>query len=313
MTTRTTERLRRILALLPYAIQHPGTTVEELAERFGVPSRQVLADLNLVELCGLPGYTPDVLIEVAIQDGGVYVRTADYFERPLRITPVEALALYAGAAALAELPGMEQAESLRSGLRKLGAALGPAGVNVELEPGAPSHLEALRSALNERRRVRLEYYSTTRGELTARTVDPWGLIATLGRFYLIGYDHLSGEERMFRADRIKAVELLDEGAAGPPEDFDPGGYRGAFKGEGRLTLTLELSPRAASWFEDYYPVTRAEDLPGGRRRVELPAGGLAWAALLALRLGADGRIVGPSEVLGEARRLAREIAARYRI
>lgn len=314
MSTRTTQRLQRILALLPYAIRHPGTTVEELAARFGVSSAQVLSDLNLVELCGVPEYTPDALIEVAIEDGGVYVHMADYFSQPLRLTPVEALALYAGAAALAELPGMEQADALRSGLAKLGAALdapGGAGIDVELEAGALGHLETLQSALAQHQRVRLEYFSAGRGELTERAVDPWGLIAALGRWYLVGLDHMSGEERMFRVDRIKTAEILPEQAQ-VPEGFDPEGYRRAFKGAGRLTLKLELSPRAAAWFEDYYPVSAAQDLPGGWRRVELPAGGVPWAALLVLRLGAEARAVEPSEVLAEARRLAGAIAARHR-
>lgn len=314
MSTRTTQRLQRILALLPYAIRYPGTTIEELAERFGASRAQVLADLHLVELCGVPGYTPDTLIEVEIANGGVYVRMADYFSQPLRLTPVEALALCAGAAALAELPGMEHADALRSGLAKLGAVLGApgrAGIDVELEAGALGHLEALQTALAERRRVRLEYFSAGRGELTARAVDPWGLIAALGRWYLVGLDHLSGEERMFRVDRIKAVEVTAEEAA-VPEDFDAEGYRGAFKGAGRLTLTLELSARAAAWFEDYYPVSAAGDTGDGWRRVELPAGGVPWAALLVLRLGADARAVEPSEVVAEARRLARTIAARHR-
>ncbi|HWL65262.1 MAG TPA: protein pafC, partial [Actinomycetota bacterium] len=89
-------RLSRILLLLPYAIQHPGVTVGELAGKFGIDKRDLLDDLNLVFLCGLPGYGPGDLIDVDLDEDRVYVRMADYFAAPLRLAPAEALVLYAG-------------------------------------------------------------------------------------------------------------------------------------------------------------------------------------------------------------------------
>jgi proteasome accessory factor C len=219
-------RLSRILLLLPYAIQHPGVSVDELSKKFNVRKGEILDDLNLVFLCGLPGYGPGDLIDVMFDDDRIFVRMADYFAAPLRLTPSEALALYAGTAAIAELPGMEGADALKRALAKLGRALGTglegdgAGIGVKVDPGPSEHMEALQRALSAQRRVHLEYRSASRGELSDRDVDPWGLIAAMGHWYLVGHDHLSGEERMFRVDRIKEVAVTDE-AASVPEDFDP--------------------------------------------------------------------------------------------
>ena len=307
-------RLNRILLLLPYAIQHPGVTIEELSQRFDIGQNELIDDLNLVFLCGLPGYGPGDLIDVEISDEKVYVRMADYFGAPLRLTPAEALTLLAGAEAIAALPGMEGADALERGLDKLRKALGAAGdlggIAVRFEESPGSHLEVLQRAVESGRIVELEYHSSTRADLTERKVDPWGLVAANGRWYLVGRDHLSDEERMFRVDRMKRVSLLDESAE-IPTDFDPERYRGAFSGAGSTVMSVEISPQAARWFEDYYPVRAAQALEDGWRRVELVTSGTTWGATLLLRLGDEARNAAPEEIVVHARELAAAVAAAH--
>ncbi|MDQ4027963.1 MAG: hypothetical protein M3214_07955, partial [Actinomycetota bacterium] len=72
-------RLRRILVMLPYAIRHPGISVDDLSRKFSVRRQELIDDLNLVFLCGLPGYGPGDLIDVTLDEDHVYVRMADYF------------------------------------------------------------------------------------------------------------------------------------------------------------------------------------------------------------------------------------------
>ena len=311
------QRLQRILVMLPFAIHHPGVSVDELAERFNVKTRDLVDDLNLVFVCGLPGYGPGDLIDVTLEEDRVYVEMADYFAAPLRLTPAEALVLYAGGSAILSLPGMEDADALRRALSKVRRALGKgegdgAAVQVQVEGSPGGHLEALQGALREAVQVDLEYFSASRGELTRRAVEPWGLIAALGRWYLVGLDHLTNEERMFRVDRIKSVAVLDAPAP-VPADFDPGRYRGAFSGrDSDMRLTLEISPSAARWFEDYYPVASSESLDDGWRRIVMVASGERWSATLVLRLGRDVRAVAPASVMDASRSLAERIAAAHR-
>ena len=318
MSHRLGTRLGRILLLIPYAIRNPGVTISELSERFGVDREELIDDLQLVYVCGLPGYGPGDLIDVTFAGESVYVDMADYFGAPLRLTPAEALALLAGGATVARLPGMEGAEALRGGLAKLSRALGgpgaesePPGVQVELAHGPAQHMDVLQRALSSRRRVHLEYFSASRGVLTERDVDPWGLIATLGRWYLIAWDHASADERMFRIDRIKRAELLEEPAE-PPSDFDPHRYRSAFRPRDRQeVVSFEISPATSRWFEDSYPVQSVRRLDDGWSAVELVSGGDSWAATLVLRLGSEVRAVQPQSVVKAARALANGLAARH--
>ena len=302
--------------MLPYAIQNPGVSVTELSARFGVDKKDVIDDLNLVFLCGLPGYGPGDLIDVSMEEERIFVGMADYFAAPLRLTPGEALSLYAGGVALTELPDLENADSLRSALRKLGTALGiddeKPGIGIRFEPAPAKHLATLRDALSGRRRVELEYLSAGSDDVTRRTVDPWGLIAALGRWYLVAWDSLRQDERMFRVDRIKSALMLEE-AADVPDDFDAERYKGAFTGAGEQDrTTLEISPDAARWFEDYYPVENATDLEDGWRSVTLISSGDKWIATLMLRLGRDCRNPEPARLTEVARDLASSIAARHR-
>ena len=308
---RLSKRLGRILVLLPYAIQHPGVSVSELARKFDVTKKDLIDDLDLVFLCGLPGYGPGDLIDVELQEDRVYVRMADYFAAPLRLTPTEALALYAGAAALAKSPALGEDSALQSAVVKLGRALGVergegegSGIAVALEPASEAYLGSLRSAIADRKQVCMEYYTASRGELATRTADPWGLIAARGNWYLIAGDHSSGEERMFRLDRIKSLDVLDT-AAEVPDEFDPSAYKGAFRPDAdEDRVTFEISPQAATWFEDYYPVESASDRPDGWRRVELVSSTTRWAAMLVLQLGDQVRAVEPTTVVAEVKSLA---------
>jgi proteasome accessory factor C len=311
-------RLRRILLLLPYAIRHPGVGIGELATKFDVQEKELIDDLNLVFLCGLPGYGPGDLIDATIDEDRVYVRMADYFSSPLRFTPAEALALYAGGEALLGLPGMEEADSLRRALAKLGRALGQQdepgsgiGIAVQLDTAPSDHLESLRQAVAASKRVELDYMSASRGELSTRKIDPWGLVASGGRWYVVALDHLSDEERMFRADRIKKVTVLDE-TAEIPDDFSPESYRSAFRDKPEdETVTFEISPDTARWFEDYYPVRESKELKGGWRKVTLATSGDRWPALLILRLGDQVRKVEPESVRERAETIAASIAQRH--
>jgi proteasome accessory factor C len=148
--------------------------------------------------------------------------------------------------------------------------------------------------------------------MTKRDVDPWGLITALGHWYLVGWDHLAEDERMFRLDRMKDVAITDRSAE-VPGDFDPERYKGAFLGgDEQDRVSFDISPQATRWFAEYYPIESSETLEDGWTRVRLVSGGNRWAATLLLRLASDARNAQPTEIADEARSLAKEIADRHR-
>jgi proteasome accessory factor C len=311
---RTADRLRRLLSVVPYVVRHPGTALPELSTLFDTSEQELLADLNLLFLTGLPPYGPGDLIEVDVDDDGrVWIRMADYFSRPVRLTRSEATAMYLRGTEILGSAGPEESQPLRSALDKIAAtlgheALGELQVEVGDQAGPPGHLHTVRRAAAARERLNIEYYSATRDEVTARRIDPEQVFSAMGNWYVAAWDHRSDAERLFRVDRIRETRRTGEsfeprGLAGPGRDL----YTGS---DEDLTVRLRLGP-GARWVAEYYQVDEAwED--DGSLVVALPTKDLAWVAKLVLRLRGEAEVLDPPELGERVRELVEETMARYR-
>ncbi len=307
-TGRASERLHRLLVIVPYLVQHPGTELAEVTRLFGVREDELAQDLDLLFVSGLPPYGPGDLIDVDIQDGRVWIRMADYFARPIRLTRAEALSLYLRGAALLGTPGMPEAPALASALAKLADGLGPETLGelphrIEAAAGdGPSEtLDAVREAAAARERLRIEYYAASTAETSVREIDPEEVFFAIGNWYVAAWDQLSGEERLFRADRIRSAK--------PTGDrFEPRGLPGAGRrlytpGEGDVGVRLLLRP-GARWVAEYYEVDEEREREDGALEVVLPAGRLEWVRRLLLRLGPEAAPLEPRELKDQVRELA---------
>jgi len=99
------------------------------------------------------------------------------------------------------------------------------GQGVEIDPSrlevmAPSisadepAFEPLWDATGKRRQVSFPYQRATETEPATRRVQPWGLVRSSGRWYVVGHDVDRGEERVFRLSRIVgAVKPTGKSAA----------------------------------------------------------------------------------------------------
>jgi proteasome accessory factor C len=309
------ERLRRLLVAVPYLVKHPGTTVKEASELFGLSEHELVADLDLLFVSGLPPYGPGDLIDVDIQDGRIWISMADYFGRPLRLTRTEAMSLYLRGVALAGVPGLAEAPALASALDKLARGLGPdalGGLPGRVETAGPQRvvetLEQLRRAAKEHERLRIEYYATSGAETTEREIDPEEVFFAIGNWYVAAWDQRSGAERLFRADRMRS-------AVPTGTTFEPRGLQGAGRplytpGRDDVAVTLRLE-RSARWVAEYYETARETELEDGRLEVELPAGRLEWLERLLLRLGTDAEVVAPERLRDRVRELANLTRSRY--
>jgi proteasome accessory factor C len=303
-------RLRRVLALVPWIAEHPGTALAEIAARFGVSEAELEHDLELLPLCGLPPYTPDRLIEVEIIDGHVWIRFAEYFDRPLRFSAEEGLALLTAGRALLAVPGSDERGALATALDKLAGALG-ATEGLSVEVGEPPHLDTLRRAADTRERVEIDYYSFGRNATTSRKIDPRSVFHAFGHWYAAAYCHQAKDERLFRLDRIRAVRPTGEHfdpAAGEEPDFGESVYHPR-SDDPRVTLELDA---AATWVVESYPSEEVEERPDGSWRVVLAVSERAWLERLLLELGPAARVVAPAELQTVGAEAADRLLTRYR-
>jgi proteasome accessory factor C len=284
--------------------------VAEVCQRFGVSEQDLLDDLDLLFLCGVYPFTPDSLIEVDVADGRVWIRFADYFRRPLRLTAPEGLALLGAGSALVAVPGADTDGALARALDKLASVLGvdaDDSVAVELGPAPPEVLALLQRATAERRQLVLDYYSFGRDSLGTRLVEPWQVFNARGQWYLSGFSRDSGGERLFRVDRIRHATIGDESFEPPSVLPDRRTFHAAAAGE---TIVLDLAP-GARWIAEQYPHLGVAEQPDGSLRVTLPVSERAWLERLLLRAGPTARVIDGDQTV--AATAAGRILARYRL
>jgi proteasome accessory factor C len=314
--TTSTDRLTRLLALVPYVMSRDTVSVTEAAEAFGVTEKQLQDDLNLLWCVELRSPDPYCPIDLSYEGGEITVSEAESISRPLRLGADEAAALLVALRMLAELPGSREGETLSRLIAKLEAAAGEAArtsdqVSVEVDRHRSGALGVLQEALEAGRRVHLTYYVAGRDENTTRDVDPMRLLVVDGRSYLEGWCRRAEGVRLFRLDQIVDLVVLDVAASVPedaePIDVDSGLFRPSVA-DVRVTLDLTAAGR---WVADYYPCERVEELGEGRLRIVLRTPDPRWVRGLMLRLGDSGRIVAPRELAGQVKDDAERALALY--
>jgi proteasome accessory factor C len=298
-----TERLQRLLALVPYVISRNVVGMAETATAFGITERELVDDLNLLWCVELRSPDPYCPIDLSYEGGEIVVSEAEAMGRPLRLGVDEACALLIALRMLAELPTMGDGSALSRTIAKLELAAGSAAdpsaqiaVQVD-EVTSESAAAKVADGLNRRRRLHLAYYVPGRDEATERDVDPMRMLLVEGRSYLEGWCRRANAVRVFRLDRILSIQVLDVPAEVPagaePVDVDNGLFRPSPQD---VHVVLELSP-AGRWVAEYYPCEQVEDLPDGWLRIGLRTPDTQLVRRLALRLGEDGRLVAPADLV----------------
>ncbi len=292
-----TERMARLLGVVPWVVEQGGAHLDDIAARFDYPREQLLEDLTQrLFFVGVHPFTPDTLIDVHISDGIVDIQYADWFSQPMRLTGEEATRLLAAGRTVLEMSeGRESstgddeaaAAPLLRALTKLSLSLGSGDtgavdhIDVCLGQAPAETLDALRRAIGGRRQIEIEYYSQGRDAMTVRVVDPARLSSHEGAWYLFGWCHRAGAERVFRVDRIRALTLRDSVA----EVDLPGGRSPALSMDSvDRTATIRLSPEAA-WAADYYPARQRAEHPDGTVDAVFAVAGESWLARLLVQLG----------------------------
>ena len=310
------ERLRRLLALVPYVATRRVVSLPETARTFGMTERELIDDLNLAWCVELRAPEPYCPIDLSYEDGEISISQAESIARPLRLAVDEASALLVALRMLAETGG--DRDAVNRLIAKIEAAAGVAGAassQVTIQqfdsPRVRRVAATLSGALTAGRRVHLRHYVQSRDEDTERDVDPMRLLVVEGRTYLEGWCRRAESVRLFRLDRVVKVDVLDVPAEVPeeaePRDVDAGLFRPS---ETDVLAELELGPEAR-WVAESYPCESVTDLPDGRLRIGLRTPDTSWVRRLALRLGEDARVVSPPELADDVRATAAAALAQY--
>ncbi|WP_328476764.1 YafY family transcriptional regulator [Actinoplanes sp. NBC_00393] len=306
------DRLGRLLNLVPYLLARPGILIAEAAADLGVTDKQLREDLELLWVCGLPGYGPGDLIDMAFDGDRVTISHDAGIDKPLRLNPDEALALVVALRMLAETPGIGTRDAIERALAKIESAAGDladAPVAVRL-PANQKRLEEVRAAVDSGHALRLTYYTAARDETTERVVDPMRMLMVSGFAYLEAWCRRAEGTRLFRVDRIDAFTELAEPSAPPvgavPHDVSAGVFR---PGPELPLVTLRVG-RGGRWITEYYPVEQVLR-DSAEWLVTMRVTDLGWAQRFLAGLGRDVTVIGPPELVERIRAQATTALDQY--
>ncbi|MEW1959016.1 WYL domain-containing protein [Kineococcus sp. NPDC059986] len=209
-------RADRLLSLLFHLQTHGRCTAPDLARRLEVSTRTVLRDVEALSAAGVPVWTERG------RGGGISL-VENWRTDVSGFTTAEARALFSGSSGTAD----PQRPAWESAVRKLLAAtpaaqrapFARAAERILVEPAGwrsreerPEHLAPLQEAVFSARRIRLHYRSAGATRASTRTLDPLGLVAKGGTWYLVAAPTGAEPhwERLFRVDRVVGVDVLEE-------------------------------------------------------------------------------------------------------
>ena len=312
-------RTERLFALVLLLQNRPNMSSRDLADHFGVSRRTVFRDLRALTESGVP---------LTYAEEGGYEILEGYQLPPLMLTAREAATLLMGT----EFMKLQSDASIRTDADQVGLKIRsvlPREVReyidrlrekTVLDPywihAAQEEAEAdegrwykLSEAVARERRVIMSYYVESRGETTRRTVDPLGLVYYTDHWNLIAYDHLRGEVRNFRLDRIETMHVLSEGFE-RPEGFDLVRHleaRGVRQSTREIALTFkeEVYRRAKQGIPARLDAEQRSD---GEVTVSFRFDKLDYVANWLLRFGTDVRVEEPAELRGLLRDLGQAVA-----
>jgi predicted DNA-binding transcriptional regulator YafY len=176
--------------------------------------------------------------------------------------------------------------------------------------------ELIGSALLERRRVALRYYTRARAGFRCREVSPQRLTHYRNTWYLDAWCHRSEGLRRFALDAVRGAEVLMQASKELPLDTVKaeldGGY-GVFAGRKLKWATLRFSAEAAQWVaaEQWHPKQQTRSLADGSLQLRLPYADSTELCMDILRHGDQVRVIAPKELVQQVAASLQRAAAQY--
>ena len=203
-------RAIRLLDLVPYIVAHPGISITELAKEFSITRDEVLKDLNLLFLCGLPGYTPLELIDISFDEESVVIRDPQNLAAPRNLNESEALIARIALAALEESTPRTssaylQIVALREKIAKAFSSSIPASAITFTLDKERATLEAIEGAIKQELDLEITYNNVTKDSSSRRSITPISIIAEDKRTLVSAYCHSAKALRTFNLAQISEV------------------------------------------------------------------------------------------------------------
>ena len=311
-----TGRINRILFILSFVSQNQGVLVDELAAKVGMRPRALIKELEFITLIGKPPFKPDDYVDIYVEDDRVFIEFDQSLNRPLRFTRAEAVSLLMSLELLDPEIDPEGVRSVKSKIeasisRSVDPAASPQDRVILEKPSLliSDHFRQIRQAIEQRRKLEIDYFAMTRNRKGKRIIRPYHLMKRLGFWYVTGYCERRKDLRTFKFERILSVKLLDD-TFPTPTDFDVEKYRSDFlrpSGEYRVEILFDRD--VAPWIRERWgDLVRDEE--DGNVILTVYSSTLEFPSRVVLAHAPYARPISPPEFVDKVREDAQEIISR---
>ena len=295
-------RALRTMDLIPYILEHPGISVNQLSKIFNVAEKEIEKDLQLAFMCGLPGYTPYELIDLTYEEGVVSIIDPQVLNKPRNFSSNERVVIALGLEILKEInlsnpENLKKIDKLRE--KFLDKKDEDSVIVVEQDLSFP-FLNIINQAIFERRIVIFDYQSVSKDVLSSRNVLPHKLYLQNGNLYLSGNDVQAQSDRIFKADQILSCTI------GDLADTD------------RFHLTqqeeiveLIVNHDNFNFIERNSSIIIDQEITNGQLHVKIRASNFDWLKRAILSNAPSIKVISPESLASEVEQMASDLISAY--
>jgi predicted DNA-binding transcriptional regulator YafY len=295
-------RALRTMDLIPFILENPGISIENLANQFSVTEKQIEDDLQLVFMCGLPGYTPYELIDLVFEDGVVSIIDPQVLDKPRRFSKSELVVIVLGLQILGELNNSNsvranQIKALSNKIMKLGNSN---SVLINSGQNNSPYVDIVLNAISLRKSLIIEYHSMIRDEITNRIILPRYLYFLNGNLYLNALDLDAKADRVFKLNLIKKCEV---GSATENQTYENNEYA--------IQVVLEIDKQFVNFIERNSSVITNIQENKDSYRVDLMVSNMEWLKRSILSYSPGITVISPVLLATQVREVASSLMSAY--
>jgi len=287
-----TDRLSQYLQILPWLVAHPHVSIQEFMAEFKLTKSQANKVLRTLTFVG-PDQGGGGLVDIDFEDGFIYVRNAQNFDRPVSLNRLEASSLLGGLAYLKAVAGVENQARIAALMEKISGAANSAGSPIEVigQQVNVGFVSALKDAIESKSRLEIQYSDGT-GKISIRVIEPHVFEGLNDLLYVAAWCQKAHDVRTFRVDRIMQVTPSDL----PSTNADRAVAQVDIAGAVQATVLTTIEA-----LEDFSSahILSQEQQADGRWLVELRVGSLNWLAGVIFANGGEMEAIEPAELRHE--------------
>ena len=302
MVDNAANRALRTMDLIPYILENPGVSITKLAKQFSVTEKQIESDLQLVFMCGLPGYTPYELIDLIFEDGVVSIIDPQVLDKPRRFTKSELVVIALGLQLLGELSASDSARLSKIKLlsNKITQLGGSNSIIFAPSSSKSPFVEVISKAITNKKSLTIQYQSLVKDEVSIRTVFPHNLYFMNGNLYLSAMDLAAKADRVFKVELIKTCEVGKDISSEVVNENNS-----------TLEVVLDVQKTYKNFIERNSSIITAVEEQKNCFRVHLKLSNLEWLKRSILSNSPGIKVISPSLLAQEVSALATSLLASY--